>query len=227
MITAGGFLASLALADRDRAGRAQGGGVAGTVSGTVSGTVFIEGDRGALRPAGSGVVVYFESAPDLDARTEPVVRSIGQKDRRFTPALTVIPRGATVKFPNDDRVFHNVFSLSSTRRFDLGLYRDGDSRSVTFKRPGVVDVYCNIHPEMKARIKVVPNAFHAITDDKGKFRITGVPAGTYTLVAWNGHEARASVTIRRDKTAALDFRIAPPPRTRRHLRKDSTPYRRY
>jgi plastocyanin len=221
LVTAAGFLASLALADRDRIGRSQG------REGTVSGTVSIGDESGARRPAGAGVVVYFESAPALDARTEPVVRRIGQKDRRFTPALTVIPRGGTVEFPNDDRVFHNVFSLSSTQRFDLGLYRDGDSRSVTFKRPGVIDVYCNIHPEMKARIKVVPNAFHAITDDKGGFRITGVPAGTYTLVAWNGHEVRASVTLGRGQTTVQDFRLAPPPRTRRHLRKDSTPYRRY
>lgn len=194
----------------------------GPATGAIAGSVTLRQGTPA-----SGVVVFLAQSPRLDAPAGDVVRTVVQKDLRFSPDLTVIPRGGTVEFPNDDRVFHNVFSLSSPRRFDLGLYRDGASRSVTFPRPGVVDVYCNIHPDMKTRIKVVPNSFYALTDVRGRFRITDVPAGEYTLRAWNGNEVSAPIRVRASDTATVRLDIAPASMSKRHLRKDGTPYRRY
>ena len=201
---------------------------AGTVTGSLSGQVYIGADTDR-QAAEAGVVVYFESAPKLDdaADGRKERRTVNQKNETFTPHLTVIARGGTVDFPNDDRVFHNVFSLSATKRFDLGLFRDGESRSVTFKRTGVVDVYCNIHPKMAARVLVVPNTFYTQTDEHGRFEITGIPAGTYTAVVWNGSETRTEVEIRANKSTAATVELAPPPRRKRHLRKDGTPYGRY
>lgn len=202
---------------------------AGSADGTLRGqVVLVDGNK--QRAAGAGVVVYFEAASTLDSLpgTKSVMnRTVEQKERTFIPELTVVPKGGTVAFPNLDRVFHNVFSLSKTRRFDLGLFRDGTSRSVTFKRSGLVDVYCNIHPEMSARVMVVPNHFYALTDAKGRFEIPGVPAGSYTVVAWNGKETRAEVQIKAAETAQITMQLQPAPKRKRHVRKDGTPYRRY
>ena len=200
---------------------------AGSADGTIVGAVVLQTADGKTVPAAAGVVVHLASSAELDAATKPVVRRISQKNRIFSPALTVIPKGSKIEFPNDDRIFHNVFSLSRAKRFDLGLYRDGDSRSVKFKRAGVIDVYCNIHPEMKAQIKVVPNGFHSVTDDEGRFRIDGIPAGSYELVAWNGGEVRVPVTISSGKRHEQELVLAPAPPPGRHTRKDGTPYRRY
>lgn len=204
----------------------------GQTTGTFSGQVFI-GAGPDRRAAPAGVVVYFESAPELDDSAEQLraraqnVYNIDQKNEQFLPRMVVIPRGSTIAFPNQDRVFHNVFSLSKTKRFDLGLYRDGESRSVTFKRTGVVDVFCNIHPKMAARVMVVPNRFYALTDSQGRFSLADVPAGTYTAVAWNGSDSRATVTIRAGQDAAVAIELSPASRRKRHQRKDGTPYRRY
>lgn len=196
-------------------------------TGVVSGTVAIMAADGKRKPA-AGVVVYFEAADALTRPTSNIVRKVSQRNKAFKPELTVIPKGGVVEFPNDDRVFHNVFSLSKSQRFDLGLYRDGDSRSVTFKRPGVVDVYCNIHPEMKARVKIVPNTFYAVTDDEGRFSIADVPLGTYTLVAWNGTETHTSISIKpKNRRVSVNLALSSKPKKKRHLRKDGTPYRRY
>ena len=106
----------------------------------------------------------------------------------------MVETGTTVEFPNDDRIFHNVFSLSQAAKFDLGLYKSGASKRVTFGAPGVVDVYCNIHPDMAATIKVVDSHHFAVTDADGRFRIEGVPAGTHRYVAWlrQGDEVRGA-----------------------------------
>ena len=201
---------------------------ADTSSGSLSGQIYI-GQGPDRQAAAAGVVVYLDAAPQLDDATEGSkdFHQVSQKNEIFSPHLTVIAKGGTVAFPNDDRVFHNVFSLSSTTRFDLGLYRDGDTRSVTFKRVGVVDVHCNIHPKMAARVLVVPNRFYTRTDEHGKFAMTGIPAGTYTAIAWNGSETRTQVEIRAANTAEVAVELAPAPRQKRHQRKDGSPYGRY
>ena len=107
-----------------------------------------------------------------------------QKNRMFLPHLQVIPVGAVVKFPNADPFFHNVFSLFDGKRFDLGLYEAGSSKSVTFSREGVSYVFCNIHPEMSAVVLALPTPLYAIADPNDSFALRNVPPGDYKLHLW-------------------------------------------
>lgn len=216
-----GVVLALALAVETESG-------SGQETGAVAGQLRVKKD-GTIKSDASGVVAYLEGVPEsARARllTKPRIR---QKNLAFEPRLSVVPKGATVEFPNDDKVFHNVFSLSRAARFDLGLYKSGESKSVTFSRPGVVDVYCNIHPEMVAKIKVLDTPYYATTGRDGSFRIEGVPPGTYPLVLWqpHGEEIRTQVTVGVGKTARIARELEEGAATTTHLRKDGTPYGRY
>ena len=160
---------------------------------------------------------------------QPGLKTIRQREKQFDPPLTVVVRGTTIDFPNEDKIFHNVFSVSRAARFDLGLYKSGSSRSVEMKRSGTIDVYCNIHPEMVAKVKVLDSGFFALTDAQGRFRIDGVPAGTYPLVVWlpSGDEVRSEVTIKARGVAQARPEITAHAKKDTHLRKDGTPYGRY
>ncbi len=178
----------------------------------------------------TGVVVYLESVPGAippeGDRPHPQVR---QRDLQFSPSLTVVVVGTTVDFPNDDKVFHNVFSFSEAAKFDLGLYKSGTSKSVTFHRPGVISVYCNIHPEMISQIKVVDTVYYAVVGKDGMFRIDRVPPGNYPLVAWRAAspEVRQELSVAGGGTAMVKVELSAGELDTRHLRKDGTPYGRY
>lgn len=198
----------------------------------VTGTVSVSQPGG--KPADpSGVVVYLESVPEppspSPSAVEPPHPQVRQRDLQFSPALTVVVQGTTVDFPNEDKVFHNVFSFSEAAKFDLGLYKSGTSRSVTFRRPGVVNLYCNIHPEMISKIKVLPTHYYAVVGKSGTFRIDHVPPGTYPLVAWQsyGPEFRGQVTVGGAGAPAVAIRLQAGQPELSHLRKDGTPYGRY
>jgi plastocyanin len=105
--------------------------------------------------------------------------------RQFHPRIVVVPVGSTVNFPNRDPFNHNVFSLSDPNSFDLGLYSRGEAREKRFTRPGLVRVYCNIHPRMSGFVIVRDNAWFAKPENDGSFTIAGVPPGTYTLKVWH------------------------------------------
>jgi hypothetical protein len=107
-----------------------------------------------------------------------------QKDRTFTPHLQVVPVGGVVQFPNQDPFFHNVFSLFDGKRFDLGLYEAGSSKSVTFSRPGVSYIFCNIHPEMSAIVIALDTSLYAIADSHDSFVLRRITPGDYTLHLW-------------------------------------------
>jgi plastocyanin len=155
----------------------------------------------------SHVVIY------LDGKLPPLHRSrvavIEQKNRRFVPDLVVIPAGASVSFPNLDPIFHNVFSLSKPRSFDLGNYPRNQTRIVTFPKPGVVVVGCRLHPNMSAIVFVTPNDWGTTPDADGRFQLAAVPAGRYTVAAWHKRAGyvRRTVEVPAEGTVQVQFTI--------------------
>jgi plastocyanin len=154
-------------------------------------------------------VIYLESdAPKAQSYVPPSAHPIlDQKDLTFHPQVLPILIGTTVDFPNRDNLFHNVFSYSSPKEFDLGRYPTGDSRSVRFDKAGIVRVYCDIHSHMNATILVLENPYFAIPDDGGTFIIRSVPNGTYMARLWYGRDLAGSqsVTIKNGETINLNF----------------------
>jgi plastocyanin len=154
-------------------------------------------------------VVYLETAPQPAFETPAPGRAVlDQRNETFLPPLLAITAGSTVEFPNSDRVYHNVFSLSKPRRFDLGRYPRGRSRSVVFERPGVVRVFCEIHSHMSAYILVFAHRFFAVTDAEGRYRLEAVPPGSYTLALWNDGALRARRELRVEADAVVELDLA-------------------
>ncbi len=142
-------------------------------------------------------VVFLETAPQAAFEAPaPGRATLDQRNETFVPYVVAVTVGSTVDFPNSDRTYHNVFSLSKTKKFDLGRYPRGQSRSVRFDRPGEVRVFCEIHSHMSAWILVFAHRYFATTDAEGRYRIDGVPAGAYTLAAWNDGAVRARAEVR-------------------------------
>jgi plastocyanin len=137
-------------------------------------------------PSDRRSVVYLDPAPRgaFDARDEPRGR-IDQRSETFVPHVLAIVAGTTVDFPNSDLTYHNVFSLSKAKTFDLGRYAVGRSKAVRFDRPGIVRVFCEIHSHMSAFILVFAHRYFAVTDSDGGFRIDNVPPGNYNVFVWN------------------------------------------
>lgn len=159
--------------------------------GTVSGRVSMSGGEP------SEVYVYIENVKGAPVRGKTL--EIKQENKQFSPRSAVVQAGTSVVFPNFDAVYHNVFSNSPRNSFDLGSSRAGDKpRAVTLMKPGVVDVYCNMHQKMSANILVVPSPLYARVRADGTFRIDNVPVGTRKVVAWSPHakaaEQRVDVT---------------------------------
>jgi plastocyanin len=152
------------------------------------------------------VIIYLEG--DVPSPAGPITAEIVQQNRRFFPDTLWIPAGSTVSFPNLDPIFHNVFSLSKPKEFDLGNYPKDHSRTVTFSKPGVVYVNCHLHPNMSAAIVVTPNHWGVKAAPDGKFTLTGVPKGSYSIAAWHKSAGlfRQTVTVD-DKPVSVVFFI--------------------
>jgi len=163
-----------------------------------SGTVNLASGK----PAGQAVV-YLEGS----AKSAPLKKVvIDQRDRRFIPRVSVVTVGTKVDFPNNDVVFHNVFTEYHSQRFDFGVYARGRSKSQVFDRPGLAVLLCSIHPEMSAYVMCVDTPYYTIADGRGRFNLSGVPEGEYTLRVWHESGEKKSQRVRVDVGKVLSIR---------------------
>jgi plastocyanin len=163
-------------------------------AGTIRGRVTLKEKGG--RPAESlrEVVVFLDGVPH---KARPTAATMAMRRKTFEPRVVVIPVGGTVSFPNEDPILHNVFSVTKSNPFDLQLYKRPKSASWTFQNPGIVKVYCNIHPQMSAVVVVLDNPYYATASEDGSFELADLAAGRYSVHAWHerGGESFADVTV--------------------------------
>ncbi|HUS29416.1 MAG TPA: plastocyanin/azurin family copper-binding protein [Kofleriaceae bacterium] len=201
------------------------GGNAHADGGRVVGKVTVTEADG--KAATADVIVY------IVGYTEPGVgkatAQVAQKGRKFVPDLVAVTAGESVSFPNQDSFLHNVFSQSSARKFDLGSFKKGDTKEKDFTTAGVIDVYCNIHPEMAATILVLPNKRHTRTKPDGTFVIDGVKPGKWTVFAYGRRAlkpASGTVTVTAGQDATVNLALtrgAEPPHVNKYGEKYKDP----
>jgi plastocyanin len=158
----------------------------------------------------SDAVIYVESLPaGATPSAHGPTPQLAQRDQSFEPRVVVVTAGGTVDFPNFDPIYHNVFSVSPAKRFDLGKYPRGQSRNVVFAKPGLVNVFCDIHADMAAFILVTPNAAWTRAGGDGQFELSGLPAGHYKLHWWHpdflGGEADLDMKANGDTSFDVSF----------------------
>jgi plastocyanin len=137
-----------------------------TWAGTIAGVVKPQGLRSA-----EDILVYVVQAPPVSVDTTQTIYLMDQRQLTFIPHILPLLVGGKVEFPNNDKVAHNVFSLSRAKKFNLGSYKPGESETVVFDQPGVIDLRCDVHQEMNAYILVLKNPYFAVTDKQGRFTI--------------------------------------------------------
>lgn len=199
-----------------------------TATHTLSGSLQLSSGGKPLRPIeGLSAIVYFRPEAPVPLTPPATPFEIVTERKQFNPRSLAIPVGATVRFPNRDPILHNAFSTAEGNAFDVGLYGQGPGESVTFQRPGVVRVFCNVHHSMVAHILVLDTPFSTRPNDRGRFELSALPAGAGELFVW--HE-RAPLWRKRlvlphgeaiDVALDLSGRRVPP-----HLNKFGKPYRR-
>lgn len=187
------------------------------------------------KPQGAGTVVgKVTGAADAVLYIEDIVASgrgtaeMKQEGKQFLPKVLVVQKGTKVEFPNRDAIFHNVFSVSPDNTFDLGSYRQGESKGVTMSRAGVVTVYCNMHPQMVGHILVVPNGNFVRAGKDGFFRLPNVPAGSHRVVAWapNAKPVSVQTTVADGEVVTIEVALSKTGSTA-HTKKDGLPYGSY
>jgi plastocyanin len=156
-----------------------------SAAGRVAGRIVILEKDNKPSPDLSDAVLYLETPAAVTTAARPVTVEIAITDKIYAPHVVVVPLGSTVRFPNHDPFNHNVFSVSEPNSFDLGLYGRGEAKSYTFTHPGLVRVYCNVHPRMVAYVLVMENRYYAQPASDGSFAIENVPAGRYRLHVWH------------------------------------------
>jgi plastocyanin len=181
-------------------------GAASAAAGTITGKVELVDKGGRPVQDLSDVVVYVDGPK---AKGKPTRVPVVMKGKEFRPRVVAVPQGGTVDFPNEDPVFHNVFSVSGQNRFDLDLYKRPKTKSWTFQNAGVARVYCNIHPQMSAVVLVRDNPYFTTAAADGTFTIEGVPAGRWRLKAWQERapEAAVEVTVPEDGRVSASVRL--------------------
>ena len=179
-------------------------------TGVVRGRVEL-GVAGARRDDIGPIVVTLDAPEEggrLDFAVPTAVPEMRQSGVRFRPRLLVVTVGQRGALPNEDAIYHNVFSFSKPNDFDLGLYPQGESRSIVLRHPGVVRTYCSIHESMSGTILVAPSPWHAIADASGAFEIRGVPPGRYRLWVWNDRLPRVVRRVRVDAGEVASLVVA-------------------
>jgi plastocyanin len=192
--------------------------------GEVRGRVQLE-RRGRRLRNSEGVVVWLEGVPETLPDTSNAVHEVRMYEKRFVPEVSVVLEGTSLSFPNDDRVYHNPFSITAGAEFDLGLYGSGKTGIVKADHAGAIEVHCNVHENAVAKIFVLTTTYFAVTDADGEFAIEGVPPGEYAYVAsapW-GESKHGRVTVRAGRTAQLQLALDAGRRPR-HRRKDGSAY---
>lgn len=155
-------------------------------------------------------VVSIEGPVGAPSRP-PTRKAITQVDGTFLPHVLPVMVGDTVDMLNEDKIFHNVFSLSDAREFDLGLYQKPEKKSVVFDKVGRVDVMCSIHTQMSCVVLVLENSFFALTDEAGRYVIKGLPAGKYVVRAWHERlpSVRREIVVAAEAETQADFVLGP------------------
>jgi plastocyanin len=195
---------------------------------TVSGKISFVSKRGQ-NPTVSETLVWLEPAGGKVVKKSPQTYQMMTRGKMLVPHVLAIPAGSTVEFPNDDPISHNLFSLSSGNSFDLGLYRKGAGKSQKFDTPGLVNVYCNVHPNMSSVIQVMATPFYVFADAAGNYALTDVPPGKYRLVAWNEIGGQMETPIEVSAAGAVSGNLAVTLDSRnyravQHLDKNGKPY---
>lgn len=171
------------------------------------------------------VVVYFEPASPAPVRPAAQPFEIITRQKEFQPRVLAIPRGSRVRFPNQDPILHNVFSVSGENRFDLGLYRRGPGKEKRFDEAGVVRVFCNVHHDMVAYILVLDTPFFVSPGADGTFVLTGVPRGPGRLTVWHEQAEPWTTEARLPQSGPLAVRVeVTRPRIPAHLNKSGSSY---
>jgi plastocyanin len=199
--------------------------VAGASTGELRGTVELVQDGRKLLQGVQEAVVFYTPAGGARVSPGTPVEIVTQR-KEFRPRVMVVPAGTRVRFPNQDPILHNVFSVSGGNAFDLGLYGKGTGKDVTLREPGLVRIFCNVHQAMTANVLVLGTAWSASPDASGAFHLHGLPLGRGTLSLW--HERGELVSQEVTVPATAPVRLQRPvskPRVPRHLNKFGKPYR--
>jgi plastocyanin len=175
-------------------------------AGSVVGRVTVLGKGGRPTQDPGDTVVWVEGAKGT---LKPSRAVITMRNKEFRPRVVAIPVGGTVEFPNADPILHNAFSVSRENRFDLDLYRSPQTGAWTFRHPGIVRVYCNIHPQMAAVVVVRDNPYFVQAAADGRFVIEDVPEGRYTLKAWHprGGETAQPLSVPAEGEVRVDLNL--------------------
>jgi plastocyanin len=189
-----------------------------TLAGAIKGSIKAQGLRSP-----ENIVVYLTKAPATDLDVSEAKFVLDQRNLEFLPHVLPVPVGSTIVFPNNDQVDHNVFSMSRTKKFNLGSYKPGESKTVVFDKPGIVELRCDVHAEMAAYILVMKNPYYAVTDKKGIYRmpdaaylqqaglkdLPDLAPGKYAIKTWHQKlkSQKTSVTVPENGDVTVQLKL--------------------
>jgi plastocyanin len=200
---------------------------------SISGKITIVDTAGNAVGDQSGTVIFLEGSTEsarqqLRSAPSPAsVQKISHKGMNFSPRVIPLKTGSSVDFLNDDGIFHNAFSLSRSNPFDLGVYPQGTSKLVRFDKPGLVRVYCNLHPGMVSNVLALDNHFFAMTDATGQYSLSSAPVGSFVFRVWSerADPSEQSIEISTDTPLRLDRSLVAHRQFSAHRNKFGKPYR--